>query len=229
LLYPGSVIFNKNAVYMAGDNLSNGFQKLKLSKFTAAGVQIYAKTFSATSTANTYFSAMQLSPSGNVYIIGKTDNAYYYLSTDNAGTKLWQHLDSAVTTGDIYAGTCLALDAAHSQTAGCGFKHYSTGEGDWVINYYTPTTFRTTTQIENSSFNSSDLNLFPNPASDIITASFEAQNFHADITDVTGRSVLAADINNGNNNINIGALPAGVYIVTVTAGDKKDFKKFIKQ
>ncbi|MEO8146083.1 MAG: T9SS type A sorting domain-containing protein [Bacteroidia bacterium] len=225
---PQSVIFKNNAVYMAGDNLTGGFQKIKLSKFTLTGTQTFANSYSAFGGSNNYFNNMSVSNSNTIYIVGKTNNSYYFLSVENLGITLWQHYDTPASPSDTHGGTCVAIDERYGVAAGCGFKHHKNGEGEWTSNYYTPALLRT--QQYNANTNEgSILNVYPNPASDFLAVNCTAKNSVVEIADLTGRIVLYETFSTGTKNLNIEMLSAGVYTVTVTAGDKKYFKKFIKQ
>jgi hypothetical protein len=68
------------------------------------------------------------------------------------------------------------------------------------------------------------LSLFPNPASDIVFVSGANGNIFR-IHDLWGRNVISGIIGNSDSSIDVGALPAGIYFLTL---DKRTLK-FIKQ
>ena len=76
------------------------------------------------------------------------------------------------------------------------------------------------------------ISLFPNPASSQLNVRFTAgaeQTTQARIMDATGRAVWQGQLLPGVNNVDISALPAGMYhLMTITADGKPVSNKFVK-
>jgi uncharacterized protein (TIGR02145 family) len=72
--------------------------------------------------------------------------------------------------------------------------------------------------------------IFPNPASNLINIySAEKQNLKIFIHNTIGDMVLKGDLNNSRNEMDISALPTGIYIITVSGRDWTVRKKIIKE
>jgi predicted nicotinamide N-methyase len=65
--------------------------------------------------------------------------------------------------------------------------------------------------------NSSNLNVYPNPASDVLTiASSNDGATRVTITDMAGRTVQATTLNSARRTqLDVSMLPAGTYVVTI--------------
>lgn len=77
-----------------------------------------------------------------------------------------------------------------------------------------------------------DINVFPNPTSDIIRISLQANNFtKAEIKDTSGKIILNQGIDKADTelNFNIESYPTGVYILTISGLNNSISKKIIKQ
>lgn len=95
-------------------------------------------------------------------------------------------------------------------------------------------TVTTTIQALNTkSFAASDFIMYPNPASDYVTLQMKdiSGKVNVSVTDILGKIVISAndDANNSAVQINTTSLNAGMYFVTVTAGNKTTTQKlFVK-
>ncbi len=92
---------------------------------------------------------------------------------------------------------------------------------------------KNTSNIDNESFENKMV-ILPNPASDIITFSFplgdEAKKMDISIKSLTGKLILSSkNITNTNNEIHIGHIPNGLYLVECKKGDNTITKKLIIQ
>ncbi|RIY04103.1 T9SS type A sorting domain-containing protein, partial [Hymenobacter rubripertinctus] len=72
------------------------------------------------------------------------------------------------------------------------------------------------------------VSLFPNPASDVLTISLanRAVVLSATVTDLRGARVAGARFENGQ--LNVAALANGVYMLTVSDGQKSFHERFVK-
>ena len=79
-------------------------------------------------------------------------------------------------------------------------------------------------------FNVSVITISPNPASSYIKINSSVKNLQINIFDVTGRKVVSQILNSSSAQINIGALPNGIYtVIAYDNGTKVDSKKIVKQ
>lgn len=76
------------------------------------------------------------------------------------------------------------------------------------------------------------LKLYPNPAQDIITISFDLQenqsDFSIQIIDLTGKTVKQTNSYSNSIELYIGDLPAGIYTVVVMGDNGKEIIQFVK-
>jgi hypothetical protein len=78
--------------------------------------------------------------------------------------------------------------------------------------------------------------VYPNPASDIVSIQVNSINnkdqYNVKVVDVMGRVITSEVVNNstGNfvRNVNISALPAGIYVITVESNGTREVTKLIK-
>jgi acetaldehyde dehydrogenase (acetylating) len=80
----------------------------------------------------------------------------------------------------------------------------------------------------------SDINLFPNPTSDMLTVQFDANQeteVQVFVTDFTGKvvSTMQMDVAQGRQQteLNVSNMPAGFYFVHMIAGKDRISKKFV--
>jgi len=87
----------------------------------------------------------------------------------------------------------------------------------------------TTSSINNSSLKS-EIQIFPNPASDRISISFEQQrSYHLFIYDILGNKLHTQKVVDKVNDVDIAFLPKGTYLIQIIADDHITLHKFIKQ
>jgi len=76
--------------------------------------------------------------------------------------------------------------------------------------------------------NLEELNIFPNPANNILNVQSATNNFDSvSITDINGRIINSLK-NWASNQIDISALKPGIYFITIQSSEGKITKKFIK-
>ena len=82
-------------------------------------------------------------------------------------------------------------------------------------------------------YNIIQLDVYPNPASEIVNIKLNILNEVADleIYNMLGKVVMkkSYDFNSGNLPLNISELSSGVYILKVSNSDSSSFKRFIKK
>ena len=75
------------------------------------------------------------------------------------------------------------------------------------------------------------IRLYPNPANNVLNIALQGTEVNeAVVIDIYGKTVARTTISEGNNTLNIGALPAGMYFVQLrAAGSVKSTQKIIKR
>jgi hypothetical protein len=72
------------------------------------------------------------------------------------------------------------------------------------------------------------INVFPNPASDILNINNVKQNTKLLITDINGKVIYTKQINTGDNKIEISQFPTGIYLVRMITKQNISIRKIIK-
>src|SRR5687767_9878001 len=174
---------------------------------------------------NDYYS-FEITGGGTITLTLNTLPANYQLALVNSGgsqvavsqnnATADETINATVTPGTWYARVFPKANA--NNAANCYTLRESTGtasrQGDYI------------TRVPVS------INLFPNPASDVINIrlSGDVQNAEMNIYDVFGRIIVKRNINNGNNIMNISGLSGGVYMMRVQKdGNTISELKFVKQ
>ncbi len=79
-------------------------------------------------------------------------------------------------------------------------------------------------------FDATVITISPNPASTYINVNSTMQNLQINVFDATGRKVISQKMNGSLSQLNISALPKGVYtVIAYNNGDKVDTRKVVKQ
>lgn len=114
----------------------------------------------------------------------------------------------------------------------CRVKIEAVGNLFYSVN---STRFTITNSLSSNSFDFDNFNLFPNPNKGNFTLSFTSDNFSdivIDVHDISGRKVYNNKFSNTetfNQNINLNKVQSGIYLVSITNGDKKSIKRIIVQ
>lgn len=80
---------------------------------------------------------------------------------------------------------------------------------------------------ENENFETG-INLFPNPAQQLITIETSLENFSCAIYDVNGNLLFYAEKKNSGDALNIKSLKPGMYLITINDGEQSLNYKFTK-
>jgi len=86
-----------------------------------------------------------------------------------------------------------------------------------------------TVEINNPDFPEFQVHLFPNPANDFLRISIEINsNYELRIYSIQGTEVIHRLYLSGKQKIDIGSLPAGVYLLQISIGNQQIRRKFVK-
>jgi len=104
---------------------------------------------------------------------------------------------------------------------------------DTILGYVTPRLIYEMNLIgtEELDFNNS-ISMYPNPAKDVLSIELTNEDLELNgfqIMDNTGKTVLAGDLTEVNNNINVAALSPGVYLIQINTDKGIANSRFIKQ
>ena len=108
-------------------------------------------------------------------------------------------------------------------TTGRGIDLGKIGNNSEIVMLYTPVD-----GVAVSSFNQSNINIYPNPATDQITVE-GTQGATVNIYDITGKVLLTNTMYSDRETINVSQLSAGVYIVELQDQKSKITTKLIKR
>lgn len=87
-----------------------------------------------------------------------------------------------------------------------------------------------TSVIEKDAVTLSDYNIYPNPASDVLTIrSYNTVAEAITLRDVAGKVILSKTINSSNESVNIAKLKPGIYLVQIQTGGNVLTQKLIKK
>lgn len=156
------------------------------------------------------------------------------------GDSLRLYIDEA-NTPVIRAKPYLASPAKTTTYAlkivGSSISNFASGDIDWISWNYKgafapgqgvlPTSY-ITTDIEKTSGNNNTIGIYPNPASNTIRLNGTIDRAKISISDINSRTVLTQEIAIGED-LNISALPQGIYIVKIEAENGVSQTKLIKK
>lgn len=84
-------------------------------------------------------------------------------------------------------------------------------------------------QAANSALNNSDVRVFPNPSTGQFTVAFDtdAQIERLNVMNLLGKVVFSTQMPQTSNNIDLSAVPAGIYFVEATSGNQRVAKRLV--
>ncbi|HMK06935.1 MAG TPA: T9SS type A sorting domain-containing protein, partial [Flavobacterium sp.] len=86
-----------------------------------------------------------------------------------------------------------------------------------------------TVNLATNSFEMAGLQYYPNPVADVFTMKYKANITTVEVYNIVGQLVISAHPNAATTSLNMGALPAGSYIVKVKANNEAKTIKVLKQ
>lgn len=72
------------------------------------------------------------------------------------------------------------------------------------------------------------IEVYPNPATNLVTISSELDSYDLSITDLTGKVVLQQSLSGIENSVDVSSLSSGVYLFNINSDNKKETIKVIK-
>lgn len=156
-----------------------------------------------------------------------TANVKITLSTDNGITFPTVLIASTLNDGSESLQIPNGINSTN-----CRVKIEAIGNLFYSVN---STRFTITNSLSSNSFDFDNFNLFPNPNKGDFTLSFTSDNFSdivIDVHDISGRKVFNDKFSSTgtfNQNINLNKVQSGIYLVSITNGDKKSIKRIIVQ
>ena len=152
------------------------------------------------------------------------------------------------TVISIYSGTCgslveigcdddsspgtdfFSLESLTGLTPGTtiyvGVWRYSLGtgvDGEFLLGAYDPSL------LGNSSFEGNGFTLYPNPVQEVLNLSYDKNISNVTVFNLLGQEVMTKAINATQSQIDMSHLPAGTYLVKVTADNQVKTIKVIKE
>jgi len=152
-----------------------------------------------------------------IYVTGKRDGENYTVAYDANGNILWERIYDAPS-----AAECEARDIE----VDCKGNAYVAGTCYFQVNIERISTVKYT---RNEQFNcfvsvepleSEVLDIYPNPANDLLNISNVIQDDIFNIYNLLGELVFKIEINPGSNRIVMPVLPSGIYLYTLESGLK---------
>ncbi len=145
-----------------------------------------------------------------------------YITTETQG--LWRSANINATTPTIY----LVGNYPFRQPERVFFNPYNPSEM-WVTSFGNGMkmgTLLTTGEVEFA--NDIVFEMYPNPATDVLTISTDAKNPVVEIYNVLGEKVVGYQLATNKNEISIADLHSGIYFVTLVADGKSVTRKLVK-
>ncbi|WP_452224006.1 T9SS type A sorting domain-containing protein [Lacinutrix chionoecetis] len=93
--------------------------------------------------------------------------------------------------------------------------------GDIIIDYIE---FFNNPLLSVDEFSTTNVSIFPNPATDVLTINSDREIINISVYDITGKKVISND-NLTNNTLNVSALNTGVYLLNLTDSNKNSVTK----
>lgn len=152
----------------------------------------------------------------------------YEINQDSLKSGLFEELETSILEISVGIRSTVSIVDINND----GISDYFFGNARGGVNFYSDVLLDTTLalSINKSIQNELVFNMFPNPAENIVTLSFDnldRENINIEILDVLGKSYYQYVFNGSQISINTSKFSNGVYFVSLKSGDKKAVKKLI--
>ncbi len=170
---------------------------------------------------STRWMEIAMTDSGYVYFLGTSVGLFSTMELTGDST-VWTQ-EGAQTIGNVVVDMIEYREADQWLVIGTHGNGIYTGTVNFVNT-------DTSTGISNRINEDWEIELFPNPASDMLNVVFANETTrNATVLDALGRSVIHTSLNQRHNQIPIRHLPKGVYYLKVESGGNQRMKGFVKQ
>lgn len=156
---------------------------------------------------------------------------YWIIAIDTTGNILWQKTFGG-TLGEVSTsilefsnGKYLIVGYSESGVSGDKTSFNKGGDDFWLIEFEVGTGIAKNTGYRNI------INLFPNPANDIITIHIESEStiLGTSITDIHGQHIRNIELQQNRGKVDVSDLTSGVYIIRINFQDDQVIvKRFVK-
>lgn len=217
-------------VYLTGTQYDgNGrYDDFLTVKFNSDGLLNWANSYNETNAWDDAYNLV-LDNNGNVYVGGHNDDNIFnkkiftVIKYDSFGNTIWQAKYSGDSTCN-YLYPTIGIDSLNniylSGRAGCGNL-----SGIVALKYESATGWN-----EISGKSVSEMEIFPNPASQniIINLSAEPEDAWYEVYDLTGKKIAEDKIISSSQAISLKNFHSGIYFLRIKEGEKIHTKKMVK-
>jgi len=214
---------------LAGTTNSFGtvYQDIYIIKTNVNGDTLWSKTYWGTANDESGYSVQQTSDGG--YIIGGHTSSFgaggddfYLIKTDASG-------NSGCNQGNPSTIIGLPISQVTSPATTTSFPGtLVTSPTTLIGSGGIATTLCTTVGVAQSSDKSTNISIYPNPATDNITIE-SPQQAVIEISNIQGQLIKTYTSSENKTNVNVSLLPSGVYVVKVKTEKGIAVMKFIKE
>ena len=201
---------------------------------TGNNAAIYQYNLSGTVAADDWLFSPCIKPTSDLYNLsfymktGENEGTVYpeklavwignYPNPDSMKTKLWEN-DSLIALG--YQNVTVPVQTESSLIQYVGFHVHSNPNMYYVaiddVNFCIPESIE--------EINTSNINIYPNPASESISIYSDLSNYSVELFDVSQRKLLTID--NSPKTVNVKNLSSGIYFVKIYSDKNTFFEKLI--
>ena len=191
-----------NALVLLSNLTINGSLDASVLKFDTDGNMLFNSIYDNPS-FNDEFEKVCLDAIGNIYVCGHVNNKMAVAKYNSSGNLEW--LMNYGNTGIAHG---IALDNENNVLV--------TGFNDTPAAVFTTLKYSsTTTGVQNSTGHEFKVDIYPNPANDVLTVTTGTVIHSIMITNLTGQVIYNNEINSGQVNINTSGFDNGIYLITV--------------
>jgi hypothetical protein len=219
------------------------FVDIKLFSSTQVGSTVYAKLYSFDGTQATFAAALDFEQQSDYHVVQASDLGSVIslplLLPTNLTAAQGTYFVVAATDGDGGASDDVVIATSGISPNGFSYQ-YIPAQDTWFLQPETPIVrlnFDGTFWGLNEQSNVSALNIFPNPAQDVLNVNYNvinASDVKVEVLDITGKTIaLVSDDSNvlgaQQATINTSSFAAGVYHINITTNEGMIKSKFVKQ
>ena len=223
----------------SGNNASQGLGTVAVNAQSPSQYWIFNTAVTPTAANNNWFYSRPFSLSAGEVVT----TSFWYRTAIVRNLRLTVgNLNAAANqTTVIYSNATLPIATAYAQITAPTFTAPSTGIYYFAFNDLSASTAAAntlrldtvsfTSLLGTESFKRNSISIYPNPATNSITISNDANALlnSIEISDINGRVVLTKKIDTTEVQLSVSDLASGVYIVKVTTDKGIALKKFIKE